>query len=321
MSRETFLYICDELECSIGKCDTRFRRAISVKKRVAVTLWVLATQSEYRSVGHLFGLARCTVCCIVNQTCRAIVKKLLQRYIRFPSGDKLKETVQGFLDRWAFPQCAGSIDGSHIPVRPPSLNHTDYYNRKGSYSVVLQAVVDHSYLFTDIYVGWPGSVHDARVLVNSTLYSKCSNKELLNLDNLRVGTHTIPVFLVEDSVYPLLPWLIKPFSITQAITTAQKTFNFRICRGRVVVEIVFGRLKARWRRLLKQNDMHIKNVPHVVAVCCTLHNICEIHGDTFNEEWMGEETLSVQAIISNSFTDTGSNVRDVLIEYFSQNPL
>ena len=103
---------------------------MSVQKRVAVTLWVLATQCEYRSVGHMFGLPRCTVCRIVHNTCRAIVKVLLPKYVRFPVGDGLKNTVQDFLDKWGIPQCAGSIDGSHIPVRPPAMSHTDYYNRK-----------------------------------------------------------------------------------------------------------------------------------------------------------------------------------------------
>ena len=127
MSQETFLYLCVQLQREIEKQNTRFRKAVSVQKRVAVTLWVLA----YRSVGHMFGLARCTVCRIVHDTCRAIVKVLLPKYVRFPVGDGLKNTVQHFLDKWGIPQCAGSIDGSHIPVRPPAMSHTDYYNRKG----------------------------------------------------------------------------------------------------------------------------------------------------------------------------------------------
>ena len=58
-------------------------------------------------------------------------------------------------------QCVGAIDGSHIPIAGTAMNHTDYYNRKGWYSVILQGVVDHSYRFLDINVGWPGSVRDA----------------------------------------------------------------------------------------------------------------------------------------------------------------
>ena len=141
VSHDTFLYICSQLEQSIIKFNTRFRRAISVQQRVAITLWVLATTSEYRTIAQLFGVARCTVCCIVKETCAAIVKVLLPKYVLFPVGDKLKETVQGFYDHWGIPQCAGSIDGSHIPVRPPALNHTDYYNRKGWYSYLYRLLL------------------------------------------------------------------------------------------------------------------------------------------------------------------------------------
>ena len=33
-------------------------------------------------------------------------------------------------------------------------------------------------------------------------------------------------------------------------------------------------------------DIHIDNVPYIITACCVLHNMCEVHGDTFNEEWL-----------------------------------
>ena len=42
-------------------------------------------------------------------------------------------------------------------------------NQKGFYSIILQAVRNDQMLFRDTYVGWPGSVHDARVFDNSDL--------------------------------------------------------------------------------------------------------------------------------------------------------
>ena len=72
----------------------------------------------------------------------------------------------------------GAVDGSHIPITRPVHNQADYYNRKGFHSIILQAVVDYRYMFIDICVGWPGRVHDARVLYNSSLYSKASNGTL-----------------------------------------------------------------------------------------------------------------------------------------------
>ena len=44
------------------------------------------------------------------------------------------------------------------------MDHTDYYNRKGWCSIIVQAVVDLNYLFCYVYSGWPGGEHDVRVL-------------------------------------------------------------------------------------------------------------------------------------------------------------
>ena len=49
---------------------------------------------------------------------------------------------------------------SHIPISMPVMNHADYYNRKGFYSVIVQAVVDYRCRFMNVYTGWPGSVRD-----------------------------------------------------------------------------------------------------------------------------------------------------------------
>ena len=125
MKKETFFYLCDKLRSSIIRQDTRFRSAVSCERRIAITLWCLATPCKYRTVAHLFGAARSTVCKIVQDTCRAIVHVLLEQYIQFPIGDALKRVIEGFEDKWGFPQCVGAIDGFHIPIAAPELNHTD----------------------------------------------------------------------------------------------------------------------------------------------------------------------------------------------------
>lgn len=91
-------------------------------------MWCLATPFAYRNLAHLFGVAHSTVCEIVQDSCQAIVRVLL---VRFPTGDALKGFIDRFEDKWGYPQCVGAIDGSHIPIAAPELNHTDYYNRKG----------------------------------------------------------------------------------------------------------------------------------------------------------------------------------------------
>ena len=93
---------------------------------MAVTIWKLATTIEYRTLSVLFGLGRSTVGQIVIETCAAITNHLLPRFV------KMKEIIDGFENLWGFPQAAGAIDGSHIPIIRPEESASDHYNRKGN---------------------------------------------------------------------------------------------------------------------------------------------------------------------------------------------
>ena len=155
------------------------RSPVTVEERVAVTVWKLATNIEYRTLASLFGLGRSTVGKIVLETCNVMTTKLLAQYVHFPEGTRLREIVDGFEVCWGFPQVAGAIDGTHVPVIKPQDNPSDYYNRKGFYSIIVQAVVDFRGLFLDTYIGWPGKVHDARVFSNSCVYHKGREGTLL----------------------------------------------------------------------------------------------------------------------------------------------
>ena len=108
---------------------------------------------------------------------------------------------------------------------PPALKHTDYYNRKGWYSIVLQAVVDHQYLFRDVCVGWPGSVHDAHVFCNSGIYRRITEQNLLHGESIVIDELEIPLFLIGDSAYPLSTFLMKPFPHNSIVTPAQKNLT------------------------------------------------------------------------------------------------
>ena len=107
------------------------RKAIPSERRVALTLWVLATNADYRNIGHLFRAFKPTVCVATKDVYTAIVRKLLPKYIRILTADGLKDVVEGFKHKWGFPQCAGAVDGTHIPIISPEECPADYFNRKG----------------------------------------------------------------------------------------------------------------------------------------------------------------------------------------------
>ena len=87
---------------------------------------------------------------------------------------------------------------------------------------------------------------------------------------------------------------MKPFPRSGNISPAQRRYNYRQSRARMVVENAFGRLKGRWRCLLKRYDCHISMIPATVGTCCTLHNICETHFEEFNDEWLSEVNNTIQ---------------------------
>ena len=325
MQKSTFMYICNLLRPHIQKKDTIMRCAITVEKRVAVTLWRLATNVEYRTIGHLFGISRASVCCIVREVCENIVRVVMPKYIKWPRGEQLQETIELFENMWDYPQCAGAIDGSHIPIIAPEEFHTDYFNRKGWHSVILQAVVDARYRFTDVNIGWPGSVHDARVFTNSEIFKKGQRGCLFDSSTAKskvIQGVEVPVHLIGDPAYPLMSWLMKAHSDTGQLSTVQSTFNYRLSRARNVVENAFGRLKGRWRCLAKRNDCDLEFVKLQVASCCTLHNICEVHGDRYQEEWSAvvQSTELPQPRAgprSNAVSESAKLIRDALGVEFS----
>ena len=86
----------------------------------------------------------------------------------------------------------------------------------------------------------------------------------------------------------------------------------------MVVENAFGRLKGRWRCLLKRMDFKLINVPLVVAACVTLHNYCEVSSDACLQEWeVPSEPSHHSATTSSSLLD-GSSIRDAIMEHLSR---
>ena len=200
MSNAKFSDLCEQLRRALHRSDTQFRKAISVEHRVAITIWRLSTNVEYRTIGHLFAVSKTSMCRIVHDVCTAIVKTLLRHYIKFPRGDQLslRDTVTGFRERWGFPQCAGSVDGTHIPIIAPTEYHADYHYRKWWYSMIMKATVDHQCRFTDIYIGWPGKVHDARVFAKSGLVRRAKGSTLLPNADVDIESARVPLILLGD---------------------------------------------------------------------------------------------------------------------------
>ncbi|KAJ8003294.1 hypothetical protein DPEC_G00167930, partial [Dallia pectoralis] len=136
------------------------------------TYW-LAHGLSYRVVSRVFHVPKATVHNIIHRLAQNIWDNL-SKAMCFPHTVDLPAVGQGLVNisgTPAFNNVVGAFDGSHIRIKPPKLHRLDYLNYKGFYSVNMQAICDSSGRFLDIYVGYPGSVHDTRIMKNSSFYT------------------------------------------------------------------------------------------------------------------------------------------------------
>lgn len=167
----------------------------------------------------------------------------------------------------------GAIDGSHFTVKPPAEQQDSYIDRKLNKSVIMQGICTSNKLFTNVNVGFPGRLHDARIFVNSNLYQKIEGEgqEALFYSN--------KYHLLGDSAYPNLGWLICPFKDYGNLSARHRRFNYALSKARVCIEHAFGLLKGRWRRLLYINTTDMNQASKIILACCVLHNFCILNDD------------------------------------------
>ncbi|XP_050821548.1 uncharacterized protein LOC127057009 [Gopherus flavomarginatus] len=279
MQKGTFMELCDLLSPALKLKNTKMRAAVTVHKQVAIALWKLATPDSYQSVRNQFGMGKSTVGASVIQVANVITELLLSRVVTLGN---MQVIVDGFA-AMGFPNCSGAIDRTHISILGPDHQGSQYINRKGYFSMVLQALVDHKRHFININVGWPGTVHDARIFRNSGLCERLQQGIYFPDQKITIGDVEMPIVILRVGWVPLMPWLMKPY--TGTLDSSQELFNYRLSRCRMVVECAFGHLKGCWCSLLTWLDLSETNIPIVIIGSPVLHNICESKRETFMAGW------------------------------------
>ncbi|XP_034086410.1 uncharacterized protein LOC117555601 [Gymnodraco acuticeps] len=229
---------------------------------VLVLLYSLAHGLSLSVVGSAFGIPKSTVHRIIKHVTGKI-KANLKILISLPTSDELPEIADGFCQLAkspAFHRAAGAIDGCHIHIKPPGNEyHKEYINYKLLYLSQMQAICDSTGRFLDVFIGYPGSVHDARVLRNSPIFCQALFPP--------AGW-----FLLGDGGYPCLEKTVglrTPYKVPRG--QVQARFNAHHARARSVVERAFGRMKARWRAtLFKALEVSPSFAPDIIACCAFL---------------------------------------------------
>ncbi|CAJ1087321.1 protein ALP1-like [Xyrichtys novacula] len=321
MTRSSFTKLCGLAEGFMAPDEVTVRAPIPCMMRVAIVLYRLGSCAEYRLVSNQFGIHKSTVKKFTYMFCQGMLKGPIKELIQMPNEEEASEIATRFEAAHFIPQIMGLIDGTHIPILPPSDGFKDFVNRKGWTSYVLQAVVDDRCCFRSISCKMPGSAHDSNVLRQSDLFTRA---HLLPKCVRNIEGEDVRLLIVGDPAYPLLEWLVKGYISSPYLTREQESFNVYLSSVRVGIEMTFGILKSRWRVLQKRSDFHFTFAPAMIATCCALHNFCQKERDFSNSSWL-EELRDHTANYPNPTqpvyrqnTATGSSVRAALTKYMAR---
>jgi hypothetical protein len=235
MQKTTFLRLVEMVRPEICKRNTVFRDAIPPEKRVAIALWRLAGGASFRTIATHFDVGKSSCVTITKEFCKAL-NRFVGNYIKFPTNrDETARAIALFQDECKIPQAVGAIDGTHIEIIAPD-EPFDYFDRHHRYSVTMQAVVGENLMFLDTAIGYPGSMHDARILRASNIFTKAENGDVLKEPVISLNGVTIRPLLLGDGAYPLLPWLLKPYPINVILNRSQRNYNKTLSSARSTVE-------------------------------------------------------------------------------------
>lgn len=274
MSPEHFEDLLTLVGPLIAKKPCRSRSSISEAEQLMVTLRYLATGDSQQSQSFSFRIGRSTISNVLRETCKGIWLALKGQYLKTPSttSDWLRIATE-FEEEWNFPNCIGAIDGKHIMMDCPKNGGSAYYNYKGFHSIVLLAICDAKYSFTFADIGGFGSTNDASVLSN-TLFGQTFEQHPTELhlpSPSHHGDKNLPYVVVGDDIFPLKPWLMKPYP-GRNLDECQRVYNYRLSRARRTIENAFGILAAKWRIFRRAIRANVDLVEKAVQATVCLHN-------------------------------------------------
>nr|KYP58566.1 Putative nuclease HARBI1 [Cajanus cajan] len=292
-------------------------KPMSLYEQVAVALRRLGSGESLVTIGDSFGVNHSTV----SQVTWRFVESMEERglhHLQWPSTEvEMNEIKSKFENIQGLPNCCGVIDVTHItmclPASEPSCNV--WLDHKKNHSMVLQAIVDPDMRFRDIVTGWPGKMQDWLIFESSNFNKLCEKGERLNGNKLQLYEGSeIREYIIGDSGYPLLPYLVVPYE-GKELSEQKAQFNKQHLATRMVAQRALARLKEMWKiihGMMWRPDKH--RLPRIILVCCVLHNIVI----DLKDELQGELSLShdhdsgYHQLVCGAVEEKGLALRDSL---------
>lgn len=219
-----------------------------------------ATGCTQLAAGDFSGVSISTAHRIVHKVSR-VLADLYQEYIYFPRNAQEKsDTQMGFYRIARFPKVIGAVDCTHIKIRSPGGEHAEYFrNRKGYFSLNVQAIVNANLEFTNLVARWPGSAHDQTIFDQSVIRAQLEN------DYFGDG------IILADSGYSDRKFCMTP--LDHPATREQRLYNEAQIRTRNPVERIFGVWKRRFPVLAIGINTKVDKAMTIIIAAAVLFNM------------------------------------------------
>ncbi|KAL2092988.1 hypothetical protein ACEWY4_010300 [Coilia grayii] len=197
----------------------------------------------------------------------------MEQYMPVPDTLEWRKIAAGFA-KLAFPNCIGAMDGKHVVIEAPPNSGSVYYNYKGTFSIVLLAVVDARYCFRLVDIGAYGRNSDGGTL-SASAFGTALRQNTLGIpeDTILPGAEHLgpmPYVFVADEAFPLRRNIMRPYPGYNI--GERKVFNNRLSHVRRMVECAFGILASQWRVYRRVLCVSPEVAEGVVKATCMLHN-------------------------------------------------
>ncbi|KAL6523507.1 hypothetical protein OROGR_017110 [Orobanche gracilis] len=275
---------------------------------LAATLFRLSHSASFSSVARRFSVDSATACRAFYLVCKAIMDNL--GYL-FEFHSDISRVIEGF--GWiSLSNCCGVL----------GIEKFDLIGENES--LLVQALVDSEGRFLDVSAGWPGNNNPERVLKLSNLFSGIEgSKYHLSGPCLELQSGiSIPPYILGNSCYPLLPWLLTPFIENEnhkELSFSEVTFNEVHCRGMKLFGTAFANVKKRWKLVGKKwKEQCIEAFPFVIVACCLLHNFLIKCSDAFLDENPEGNTDVEFPVFDGEDNESGKRIRDALASHLGR---
>ncbi|KAJ8875935.1 hypothetical protein PR048_023843 [Dryococelus australis] len=181
-------------------------------RRCVIIYRCLVAGDSMRSISYQYILVPNTVSKFFLEVCKVLWLVLMSNVFTPLTKEAWRTWATEYDAKADFPRCLAAIDGKHCVVQALPGTGSQFYNYKGSYSVVLLAAVSAQYRFIMVDIGTEERSSDRDILKNSAFGRALARNELdfPPPEPISDSTELFPYVFVADEAFPLTTNMMRP---------------------------------------------------------------------------------------------------------------